>query len=355
MKNKLDLKNIKRPLIIAGPCSAETEEQVLNSARLLKDEGINIFRAGIWKPRTRPNCFEGVGREGLEWMKTVQKETGMQTATEVANVNHVFEALKYGVDILWIGARTSANPFAMQEIANALEGVDIPVLVKNPVNPDVELWMGALERLEKAGITQLGAIHRGFSSYEHSIYRNIPQWQIPIELKRRMPDMPIICDPSHICGNRELLQSVSQKAMDLNFDGLMIETHPTPDEAWSDAKQQITPKRLTQLLSSLELRVETPDGILLDTLEDLRFKIDQYDNELMDILQKRMVAANGIGQYKKANNMTILQSGRWESILEKHLAKSKDSNLSERFISKLFKAIHEESIARQTEVMNVKK
>ncbi|MDE5421831.1 bifunctional 3-deoxy-7-phosphoheptulonate synthase/chorismate mutase type II [Ancylomarina sp. DW003] len=355
MKSKLDLNKIERPLVIAGPCSAETEEQVLNSARLLKDEGVEIFRAGIWKPRTRPNCFEGVGKEGLEWMKTVQQETGMQTATEVANVNHVFEALKYGVDILWVGARTSANPFAMQEIANALEGVDIPVLVKNPVNPDVELWMGALERLEKAGIKQLGAIHRGFSSYEHSIYRNIPQWQIPIELKRRMPDMPVICDPSHICGNRELLQSVSQKAMDLNFDGLMIETHPTPNEAWSDAKQQITPKRLTELLSNLELRIENPDGIVLDTLEDLRFKIDQYDNEVMAILQKRMEAANGIGEYKKANNMTILQSGRWESILEKHLAEAKNSNLSERFISKLFKAIHEESIAHQTEIMNVKK
>ncbi len=355
MKSKLDLNKIDRPLVIAGPCSAETEEQVLNSARLLQKEGINIFRAGIWKPRTRPNCFEGVGSEGLEWMKMVQKETGMQTATEVANVNHVFEALKYNIDILWIGARTSANPFAMQEIADALKGVDIPVLVKNPVNPDVELWMGALERLEKAGIKQLGAIHRGFSSYEHSIYRNIPQWQIPIELKRRMPDMPIICDPSHICGNRELLQSVSQKAMDLNFDGLMIETHPTPDKAWSDAKQQITPTRLTELLSSLELRIEHPDGISLDTLDDLRFKIDQYDNELVDILQKRMEAANTIGQYKKANNMTILQSGRWESILDKHLAQSTHTRLSERFINKLFKAIHEESIAHQTEIMNMKK
>jgi len=355
MKNKLDLTKIERPLIIAGPCSAETEEQVLNAARQIKEEGIGIFRAGIWKPRTRPNCFEGVGREGLGWLKTVQQETGLQTATEVANVKHVFEALKYGVDILWIGARTSANPFAMQEIADALQGVDIPVLVKNPVNPDVELWMGALERLEKAGISQLGAIHRGFSSYEHSIYRNIPQWQIPIELKRRMPDLPVICDPSHICGNRELLQSVSQKAMDLNFDGLMIETHPTPDEAWSDAKQQITPKQLTQLLGNLKLRVEHPDGISLDTLEDLRFKIDQYDNDIMAILQKRMEASNSIGQYKKENNMTILQSGRWETILEKQLAKSKDTNLSERFINKLFKAIHEESIAHQTEVMNVNK
>ena len=355
MKNKLNLNKIERPLIIAGPCSAETEEQVLNSAHLLKKEGLKIFRAGIWKPRTRPNCFEGVGIEGLEWLKTAQQETGMQTATEVANANHVFEALKYGVDILWIGARTSANPFAMQEIADALTGVNIPVLVKNPVNPDVELWIGALERLEKVGIKQLGAIHRGFSSYEHSIYRNIPQWQIPIELKRRMPNMPIICDPSHICGNRELLQSVSQKAMDLNFDGLMIETHPTPDKAWSDAKQQITPTRLTQLLTSLELRVEYPNDISLNTLEDLRFKIDQYDNEVITILQKRMEASNEIGQYKKKNNMTILQSGRWKNILEKHLEESKETNLSERFISKLFKAIHEESIAHQTEIMNVKK
>ncbi len=355
MKSKLISNKLERPLIIAGPCSAETEEQVLNTARLLKEEGVGIFRAGIWKPRTRPNCFEGIGRKALEWMKMVQQETGLQTATEVANGSHVLHALKYGIDIIWIGARTTANPFAIQEIADALEGVDIPILVKNPINPDVDLWIGALERLEKAGIKELGAIHRGFSSYEHSIYRNIPQWQIPIELKRRMPNIPMICDPSHICGNRELLQSVSQKAMDLNFDGLMIETHLNPNKAWSDSKQQITPQQLTQLLSNLELRVENPDGISFNTLEDLRFKIDQYDSELINILQKRMEVTNSIGQYKKDNNMTILQTDRWESILKKHLAESKHTKLSERFINKLFKAIHEESIAHQTKIMNIKK
>jgi len=342
----------EKPALIAGPCSAETEEQVMNSALKLKKQGVKIFRAGIWKPRTRPNSFEGVGSIGLEWLKRVKTETGMYTSTEVANVKHVYEALRAGIDILWIGARTSANPFAMQEIADVLKGMDIPVLVKNPVNPDAELWLGAIERLYKAGLTRIGAIHRGFSSYEQSIYRNIPQWQISIELKRRIPDVPIICDPSHIGGKRELLQSISQKAMDLDFEGLMIEAHPDPDNAWSDAKQQITPESLSVMMDSLIFRQVRPEGVSMDTLEDLRYKIDVYDNDLMAIVEKRMEAARAIGQYKKENNMTILQSGRWEDILKKSIENGEKHDLSADFITKLFKAIHQESINKQTAIMN---
>ena len=357
---QLNIKNLKdwkighdeKPLLIAGPCSAETEEQVVASAIALKKVGTEIFRAGIWKPRTRPNSFEGVGSMGLDWLKTIKLETGMLTATEVANVKHTYEALKGGVDILWIGARTSANPFAMQEIADVLTGVDIPVLVKNPVNPDVELWLGAIERLSKVGLTRIGAIHRGFSSYEHSIYRNIPQWQIPIELKRRLPDIPMICDPSHISGKRDLLQSISQKAMDLDFEGLMIEAHMDPDNAWSDAKQQITPEALSTLIESLILREVHPDGISLNALEDLRYKIDIYDDELIKIIEKRMEAAEAIGEYKKKNNITILQPERWEEILNKSIDKGQKHALSTEFVSKIFKTIHQESINKQTAVMN---
>lgn len=343
----------KRPLVMAGPCSAETEEQVMETARQLKEIGVSIFRAGIWKPRTRPNTFEGVGKEGLPWLKKVQTELGMLTATEIANSSHVFEALKYHVDILWIGARTTANPFAVQEIADALEGVDIPVLIKNPVNPDVELWIGAFERLNQAGIKKLAAIHRGFSTYGRTFYRNDPQWQIPIELKRRIPELPMITDPSHICGNRELLFEISQEAMDLNFDGLIIESHICPDKAISDASQQITPKALKELLDKLVLRKPNiENSIIMHTLDDLRQEIDKYDDKLLDILAARMNVAEKIGKYKKENNLTILQSGRWDELLRERTQKAVNKGLSEDFILKVLRAIHQESINRQTKVMN---
>jgi chorismate mutase len=343
----------ERPLVMAGPCSAETEEQVMETARQLKERGIQIFRAGIWKPRTRPNSFEGMGKEALPWLRKVKEELGMYTATEVANANHVFEALKFGVDILWIGARTSANPFAVQEIADALNGSNIPVLVKNPVNPDVELWIGAFERLNQAGIKKLAAIHRGFSTYGKSFYRNDPQWQIPIELKRRIPNLPIITDPSHICGQRDGLFEISQEAMDLNFDGLIIESHITPDKALSDAAQQITPDALRKMLDSLVLRKANIDNVMLmHTLEDLRREIDKYDDRLIDILAGRMKVADKIGQYKKENNITILQSSRWDELLNKRISMAEKKGLSEEFMVKVLRAIHQESINHQTKVMN---
>ena len=341
-----------KPIIIAGPCSAETEEQVINTAIAIKKIGINVFRAGIWKPRTRPNSFEGVRHIGLEWLKSVQHETNMLVSTEVANIKHVYDALKAGIDILWIGARTTANPFAVQEIADVLKGTDIPVFIKNPVNPDIELWIGAIERLQNVGLKNIGAIHRGFSSFEKSIYRNIPQWQIPIEFKRRMPGIPLICDPSHISGNRELIPSLSQKAIDLNFDGLMIESHPDPIKAWSDSKQQITPASLEILLDNLVLREELPEGISLETIEDLRFKIDKCDDDLINILQKRMDLVESIGQYKKQNKMTILQPGRWDKVLGKSIEKGLKKNLNKEFITNIFKTIHQESINKQTIIMN---
>jgi len=352
--NQWNLTDTNKPIIISGPCSAETEEPVMTTARSLSKNGITVFRAGIWKPRTRPGSFEGVGSFGLPWLKRVKKETGMYIAIEVANAMHVKEALEAGIDILWIGARTSANPFAMQEIADALIGADVPVLVKNPVNPDADLWVGAIERINKAGITRIGAIHRGFSSYDRSIYRNVPHWQIPIELRSQLPQIPIFCDPSHIAGRRELLQSISQKAMDLDFDGLMIETHCDPDNAWSDAKQQITPESLDIMLESLVIRKMNPEGVSLNTLEDLRFRIDKLDNELMDLVQRRMGLATDIGLYKKQNNMTILQQSRWEDILETNIKKGQKRDLSSGFIMKIFKAIHQESINKQTQVMNEK-
>ncbi len=345
----------QKPLILAGPCSAESETQVMETAKQLKQYGIKIFRAGIWKPRTRPNAFEGVGRKGLPWLKKVKEELGMLTAIEVANVKHVYEALKTGIDILWIGARTSANPFAVQEIADALKDVDIPVMVKNPVNPDAELWIGALERLNNAGIKKLAAIHRGFSTYSKSFYRNHPQWQIPIELKRRIPRLPIITDPSHICGNRDLLFEISQKAMDLDFDGLMIETHINPDKAWSDAHQQITPKTLNELLNDLILRkADVENTVLMTTLEEIRHEIDKYDDKLVDILEHRMRLAEKIGEYKKKNNITILQTSRWDEILRRRIEDADRKGLSEEFIIKIFRAIHQESINHQTKVMNAK-
>jgi chorismate mutase len=360
MSVQLDLKPFefpgvpaKRPLLMAGPCSAETEEQVMETARQLKEQGIHIFRAGIWKPRTRPNTFEGVGRDGLPWMRRVKEELGMLVATEVANVNHVFESLKYGIDILWLGARTTANPFAVQEIADALKGVDIPVLIKNPVNPDVELWIGAFERLNQAGITRLAAIHRGFSTYGKSFYRNDPHWQIPIELKRQIPALTILTDPSHICGNRDMLFEVSQEAMDLNFDGLIIESHMCPDKALSDAAQQITPIELRKLTDNLVLRKANVDNVIVaHTLEDLRRQIDKYDDRLLEILEGRMKVADKIGKYKKENSITILQSSRWDQLLTKRILDGEKKGLGEDFVVKLFRAIHQESINHQTKIMN---
>ena len=295
----------ERPLIIAGPCSAETEEQVMNTAVALSKNGVPVFRAGIWKPRTKPGGFEGVGVDGLPWLQRVKAETGMFVGTEVATAKHIEEALNHGIDILWIGARTSANPFAMQEIADALQGVDIPVLVKNPVNPDIELWIGAMERLYNAGIRRLGAIHRGFSTYDKKIYRNLPQWNIPIELRRRYPNLPIICDPSHIGGKRELIAPLCQQAMDLGFDGLMIESHCNPDKAWSDAAQQLTPDILDYVIDTLvvrDMKTET------ESLTTLRKQIDSTDNDLLELLAKRMRISREIGQYKKEHNIQVLQS-----------------------------------------------
>lgn len=358
---KLDLMHVnewgifpdqKKPLVIAGPCSAESEQQLFETAKALKSAGVGVFRAGIWKPRTRPNCFEGVGAEGLMWMRRVQRELGMKTSTEVANVKHVYEALKAGVDMLWIGARTTANPFAMQEIADALKGTDIPVLVKNPVNPDVELWIGALERLNMAGLKKIGVIHRGFSSYTKTKYRNIPQWQIPIEIKRRFKNILMICDPSHISGKREYLQEVSQQAMDLGFDGLIVESHICPEIALSDAQQQLTPAALTEMLSHLVIReIDSENIAYKENIDELRARIDQLDDELLEILSNRMKVSAEIGKYKKQNNITILQTGRWEKILEKVFRKGKEYGLEEEFIEKIFKSIHQASIDVQTNVM----
>jgi chorismate mutase len=355
---KLDLEPIdlcgecmKRPIIIAGPCSAETEEQVMATAKDLSSKGIRIYRAGIWKPRTRPNAFEGIGSIGLKWLYRVKQETGMLTATEVANAKHVEECLKEGIDILWIGARTSANPFAVQEIADALKGVDITVMVKNPVNPDVELWIGAFERLNNSGIKKMIAIHRGFSVYDKSLFRNEPQWQVPIELRRRIPGLNIITDPSHICGNRHMLYDVSQKAMDLNFDGLIIETHITPDHAWSDAQQQVTPSELLTLLKRLVFRDEG-DQMAMLSLAELREQIDKLDDKLIQIFEKRMKVVEEIGKHKKENNITILQSQRWDDIVRNRINLGSRKGLSEEFIYKVFQAIHQESINKQTVVMN---
>jgi chorismate mutase len=344
---------LERPLVIAGPCSAESEEQVVETARLLHKNGIKVFRAGIWKPRTRPNAFEGVGTRGLPWLRRVKEEFGMLTAIEVANVKHVYEALKAGIDILWIGARTTANPFSVQEIADSLKGVDIPVMVKNPVNPDTELWIGALERINNAGIKKIAAIHRGFSTYNKTEYRNSPQWEIPIELKRRIPDLPIITDPSHICGNKELLQEVSQRSIDLNFDGLMIETHINPEKALSDAAQQLTPEELKTLLNRLIIRKSNiEDALLLTTLEELRQEIDNFDDKLLEILDSRMAVSRKIGEYKKKHNITILQTSRWDELLNRRIKLAGKKGLSEEFITKVFRAIHQESINHQTKVMN---
>jgi len=346
------LPKTERPILIAGPCSAETEEQVLEtSQRLHKTGKVDILRAGIWKPRTRPNSFEGVGTKGLPWMQKAKELTGLPVTVEVAKASHVELCLEFGMDILWIGARTTVNPFAVQEIADALKGVDIPVLVKNPINPDLALWLGGVERLEKAGIKKLGAIHRGFSNAGEKIFRNRPQWQIPIDFKQERPDLPMINDPSHICGRRDLLASVSQKAMDLNFDGLMIESHITPDDAWSDAKQQITPEIYADIINNLVLRDYDPENNPQRTeLEKLRKQINLIDDELISMLSSRMNVAREIGNYKKENNITILQSARWNQILDKYKQKAQSNQLSEEFITRFIKAVHDESINQQEDV-----
>lgn len=343
-------------IIIAGPCSVETEEQVMTIAQGLKDANIDLLRGGIWKPRTRPNSFEGVGEIGLPWLKAAGDAIGVPVTTEVAKGDHVELALKAGIDVLWIGARTTVNPFAVQEIADALRGVDIPVMVKNPVNPDVDLWMGAIERLTTVGIKDVAAIHRGFSSYGQKVYRNTPMWELPIELKLRMPEMKIICDPSHICGRRDLLEAVSQKSYDLDMDGLMIETHHIPDEAWSDAKQQITPEVFKKLIAELVIRKpETENLNLAQGIEALRSQIDQIDNELLELLATRMKTAQEIGAYKKANDITILQLGRWKEIHDARKALGEKLGLSEKFLEVMLNAIHKESINQQNEVMNTSK
>ena len=347
------LKDNQKPVIIAGPCSAESEEQVMQTAAGLHEAGVQIYRAGIWKPRTRPGSFEGVGSIGLPWLTKVKETYGMQIATEVANVKHVYECLKNGVDIIWIGARTTANPFAMQDIADAVKGVDIPILVKNPVNSDVDLWMGALERLNKAGITKLGAIHRGFSVYESKMYRNEPIWQIPIELKRRIPELPIICDPSHITGNSDMIASVSQKALDLDFDGLMIETHINPSVAWSDKAQQVTPTQFKEIKENLILRSSESNSNVFETqLQTLRSEIDHVDSELLSTLKKRMDVSSAIGLLKKQNNVTALQVSRWEEMIKERIEMGEAQGLSNDFINDLYRAVHRESITLQVNLMN---
>jgi len=351
-KKKTWLTKDKRPIVIAGPCSAETEEQVLETSKRISQTGkVDIFRAGIWKPRTRPGTFEGVGVKGLPWLQKVKETTGMPLTVEVAKASHVELCLEFGIDILWIGARTTVNPFVVQEIAEAVRGVDIPILVKNPINPDLALWMGGMERFMAVGIKELGAIHRGFSNLGETYYRNRPHWQIALDFKRQMPDIPLINDPSHICGRRDILQDVSQKAMDLDFDGLMIESHIDPDNAWSDAKQQITPEVLGKMITDMVLREDyenEPD--LQSPIESFRQEINLIDDELINLLSNRMKVAREIGSYKKKNNMTILQQKRWNEIIEKSKKQAAKSGLSENFILNFIKAIHNESIDQQEKI-----
>ncbi|MGR7812366.1 chorismate mutase [Lacinutrix undariae] len=358
MENKKELRTwlddlqLDHPLVIAGPCSAETEEQVLKIAHQLKDTDVNYYRAGIWKPRTRPGNFEGVGALGLKWLQKVKAETGLKTATEVANRAHVELALEHDIDLLWIGARSTVSPFIVQEIADALKGTDKIVLVKNPVNPDLPLWLGAIERLATADIKNLGVIHRGFSTYEKTKYRNNPEWQLAIELQTRFPHLPLINDPSHITGKRDMIFDVSQTALDLNFDGLMIETHFDPDNAWSDAAQQVTPDALVQIMEDLKIRKQSdPATEYNQKLSNLRAKIDVVDQQLIDTLGKRMQIADGIGALKKDRNVAVLQSKRWNEILGKMVLDGKDKGLSEEFVLKLFKAIHQESINHQEKIV----
>ncbi|MCC7401846.1 MAG: bifunctional 3-deoxy-7-phosphoheptulonate synthase/chorismate mutase type II [Chitinophagaceae bacterium] len=344
----------KRPLIISGPCSAETEEQVLQSARQLAATGmVDMFRAGIWKPRTRPGMFEGIGAKGLPWLQHVKKETGLPVTVEVATARQVENALHFEVDVLWVGARTTVNPFSVQEVADALKGVDIPVLIKNPVNPDIELWMGAIERIAKSGTKQIGLIHRGFSTFGNTDYRNAPMWHLAIEMKLRNPGMMMICDPSHICGRRDTLFNVAQQASDLHYDGLMIESHVDPDKAWSDAKQQVTPGKLKEILESIVWRKEdTNSEEFHAVLEKLRQQINHLDDELMKLLGERMKVADMIGRYKRENNITILQTNRWNTIISNAFDKGESLGLSKEFITKYFDAVHMESINHQKKIMD---
>jgi chorismate mutase len=357
MENKNELRSwlddfqLNHPLVIAGPCSAETEEQVLKIAHELKNSDVSIFRAGIWKPRTRPGGFEGVGEIGLKWLQKAKAETGLLMATEVATAAHVKLALEHDIDVLWIGARTTVNPFAVQEIADALQGTDKIVLLKNPVNPDLSLWIGGLERLYNANIKKLGVIHRGFSTYEKTKYRNNPEWQIAIDLQNRFPDLPLICDPSHITGKREMIQEVSQQALDLNYDGLIIETHIDPDKAWSDAAQQLTPATLKQMFVNLRVRKVTDDeGEYNQKMAKLRMQIDEFDGKLLEILGNRMKVADKIGLLKKEKNVAILQNQRWNEILGKMILEGEEKGLSSDFVMLLFKAIHQESISHQENI-----
>jgi chorismate mutase len=344
----------KRPLIISGPCSAETEEQVVQTATRLAATGkVDILRAGIWKPRTRPGSFEGIGTKGLPWLQQAKKESGLPVAVEVATAKQVEDALHFGVDVLWIGARTTVNPFSVQDVADALKGADVPVLIKNPINPDLELWIGAVERVANAGIKNIGLIHRGFSSYGNTEYRNAPMWHLAIEMKRRNPGMLLINDPSHICGRRDILMDVAQKAIDLDFDGLIIESHIDPDNAWSDAKQQVTPERLGEMISSIVWRTEEIDSEELHAvMEKMRQQINQLDDELLQLIGQRMKVADKIGQYKKDNNITILQTNRWNAILERAYERGEKLGLGKEFITKYFDAVHMESINHQNKIMN---
>jgi len=350
------IKKTSEPLLISGPCSAETEDQLLATAHLLAKTGkVSVLRAGIWKPRTRPGEFEGIGSIGLQWLARAKQETGLPTAVEVANAKHVEEALAAGVDILWVGARSTVNPFTVQEIADALKGVDIPVMVKNPVNPDLQLWVGALERINNAGITKLAAIHRGFSSFEKTAFRNEPMWELAIQLKTLAPDLPIINDPSHICGNRELIQYVSQKALDLDMQGLMIESHLDPSVAWTDAKQQLTPAAVSDLMDILTLRKpEIKDKEFTDKLAELRTTIDKIDDQIIQKIAERMQIVQKIGEYKRDNGVTILQVNRWDQIMHKRSAFASALKLDLNFTGKLLELIHSESIRKQTEIMNDK-
>ena len=345
--------NLNHPLVIAGPCSAETEEQVLKIAHELKNSDVSIFRAGIWKPRTRPGGFEGVGEIGLKWLQKAKAETGLLMATEVANANHVKLALEHDIDVLWIGARTTVNPFAVQEIADALQNTDKIVLIKNPVNPDLSLWIGGVERLYNAGIKKLGVIHRGFSTYEKTKFRNNPEWQIAIDLQNKFPNLPLICDPSHITGKRDMIQEVSQQALDLNYDGLIIETHIDPDNAWSDAAQQVTPASLKQIFIDLKMRKETDENAEWNKAMAMqRAYIDELDTKLIEILGKRMKLAEKIGQLKKEKNVAILQNKRWNEILGRMILDGEEKGLNEEFVLKIYKAIHQESIAHQEKIIN---
>ncbi len=343
---------LPRPMCIAGPCSAETEEQVMETAKGLNDFGIHVYRAGIWKPRTHPGSFEGVGTQGLRWLRRVKQELGMKVCTEVASEKHVLECIKYGVDLVWVGARTSANPFLMQEIADALEGTDIPVLVKNPVNPDLDLWIGALERLNRAGLRKLGVIHRGFSTSASIPYRNDPSWKIAIELRTRYPQMAFFADPSHMAGDRKYLQELSQRAMDLGLDGLMVESHCNPDAAWSDAKQQLTPAALQNLLENLVIRENTSENeAYREGIDALRARIDVIDENLLKLLKDRMGVSQAIGQYKKEHNVAILQAGRWEQLLADMVARAGAMGISEQAITAIMTAIHDESVRVQNNVL----